>query len=103
LPTSVVYRTEGRRSASAKASNDGVNTVDEPAAIEEAGSADISDDYNEYAEVGTIAVGEYEVTLKGDAGAVSTAIWTSGGYSYAVMSDVPMGADAMTALVAQIA
>jgi len=98
LPTSVVYRTEGRRSASAKASNDGVNTVDEPAAIEEIGS-----DYNEYAEVGTIAVGEYEVTLKGDAGTVSTAIWTDGGYSYAVMSDVPLSLDAMTALVAQIA
>lgn len=37
MPTSVVYRAEGRRSASAKASNDGVNTVDEPAAIEEIG------------------------------------------------------------------
>lgn len=41
MPTSVVYRTEGRRSASAKASNDGVNTVDEPAAIEEIGGVTI--------------------------------------------------------------
>lgn len=69
----------------------------------EAGSGDVSGDCNSYTEVKTVAVDGRSVTLKGDAGAVSTAVWRSGGYSYAVMSDVPMGADAMTALVAQIA
>ena len=69
----------------------------------EAGDADISGDYNVYAEENTVTVGEYSVTLKGNDGKVSTAIWTSNGYSYAVMSDVPMTADAMTALIAQVA
>ncbi len=68
----------------------------------EAGDADISGDYNSYAEVNTTAVGEYEVTLKGNDGTVSTAIWARGGYSYAVMSDVPMSADAMSTIIAQV-
>lgn len=68
----------------------------------EAGDMDISGDYNVYAEENTVTVGAYSVTLKGSDGTVSTAIWTSNGYSYAVMSDVPMSADAMTALIAQV-
>lgn len=69
----------------------------------EAGSEDISGDYNEYGEVNAVAAGAYEATFKGDDGKVSTAVWTNGGYSYAVTSDVPMSLDAMRALVAQIA
>lgn len=69
----------------------------------EAGDMDISGDYNVYAEENTVTVGAYSITLKGNDGAVSTAIWTSGDYSYAVMSDVPMAADTMTALIAQVA
>ena len=69
----------------------------------EAGDADISGDYNVYAEENTVTVGEYSVTLKGNDGKVSTAIWTSNGYSYAVVSDAPMAVDAMTALIAQVA
>jgi len=69
----------------------------------EAGDMDISGDYNIYAEENTVTVGAYSVTLKGNDGMVSTAIWTSGDYSYAVMSDVPMAVDAMTALIAQVA
>lgn len=68
----------------------------------EAGDADISGDYNVYDEVSTVSVGEYTVTLKGNDGAVSTAIWTSGGYAYAVSADVPMSVDDMTALIAGI-
>ena len=69
----------------------------------EAGDADISGDYNNYAEVNTVTVGEYSVTLKGDNGTVSTAIWTNDGYAYAVSADVPMTIEAMTALISQIA
>ena len=69
----------------------------------EAGDMDISGDYNVYAEENTVTVGMYSVTLKGSDGMVSTAIWTSNGYSYAVMSDVPLAADAMTALIARVA
>ena len=69
----------------------------------EAGDMDISGDYNIYAEESTVTVGAYSVTLKGNDGMVSTAIWTSGDYSYAVMSDVPMAVDAMASLIAQVA
>ena len=69
----------------------------------EAGDADISGDYNTYAEIDAVSVGDYSVTLKGNDGTVSTAVWTSNGYSYAVTSDVPMAVDAMTALIAQVA
>lgn len=68
----------------------------------EAGDADISGDYNEYGKVDTVSVGGNTVTLKGNDGKVSTAVWTSDGYSYAVIADVPMSADAMTALIAGI-
>lgn len=67
------------------------------------GNEDVSGDYNSYAEVKTVAVNGREVTLKGNGGTVSTAVWTSDGYSYAVMVDVPVSADDMTALVAQVA
>lgn len=67
------------------------------------GSEDISGDYNKYDEIRTAAVNGCDVTLKGSSGAVSTAVWTSGGYSYAVSADVPLRAEAMTALIAQIA
>ena len=69
----------------------------------QAGNADISGDFSTYAEVKSVTINGCEVTLKGNSGTVSTAIWTNGGYSYAVMSDVPMSADAMTALIAQVA
>lgn len=68
----------------------------------EAGSADISGDCNSYAAVKTVSMEGRSVTFKGDAGTVSTAVWESGGYSYAVMADLPLSVEAMTALVAQI-
>ena len=66
------------------------------------GSEDISGDYNNYAEISTVSINGRDVTFKGNAGTVSTAIWTSGGYCYAVSADVPMFTDAMTALIAAI-
>ncbi len=69
----------------------------------EAGSADISGDYNSYAEVKTVSVNGCGVTAKGNGGTVSTAIWANGGYSFAVTSDVPMSLEAMTAIIAQVA
>ena len=68
----------------------------------EAGSADISGDYNDYDEINTIFVGEYSVTLKGNNGTVSTAIWVNDGYSYAVNADAPISTEDMIALIAAI-
>lgn len=48
------------------------------------GSGDISGDYNEYESCTVVSVGEYTVTLRGDGESVSSAVWESGGYSYAL-------------------
>ena len=69
----------------------------------EAGSDDISGDYNVYAEIQTLTVDDRAVTMKGNDGLVSVAIWTEGDYTYAVTADTPMAPDAMTALVAAVA
>lgn len=68
----------------------------------EAGSEDISGDYGVYSQNRTVAVNGCDVTLRGENDAVSSAIWTNGGYSFAVMMDVPMPAEAVTALIEQI-
>ncbi len=67
-----------------------------------AGKDDVSGDYNSYPETKTIRVNGADVTLRGGDGKVSTAVWCAGGCSYAVMSDVPLAADVMTDLVAEI-
>ncbi len=69
----------------------------------EAGSEDISGDYNNYTEINTISVDGREVTMKGETGLVSVAIWTDGAYTYAVTADKPMAQDAMSALVSAVA
>lgn len=69
----------------------------------EAGSEDISGDYNNYSEINTISVDGCEVTMKGENGLVSVAIWTDGAYTYAVTADKPMTQDVMTSLVSAVA
>ena len=49
------------------------------------GTDDPSGDYNEYAETKEIAVGDNTVTVKGNNGTVSLAVWTDGTYAYSVM------------------
>lgn len=67
------------------------------------GSEDVSGDYTEYAEVNTLTIGTLKVTTKGDNGKVCVAIWSDGGYSYAVETrDVPMSVSSIQQLVAQI-
>ena len=51
------------------------------------GTDDISGDYNEYKNVETIKVRDYEVTEKGDGENIFVAIWTDGTYSYAIGTD----------------
>lgn len=66
-----------------------------------AGSDDVSGDYNAYAEVKTVAVGELQVTEKGEDGKIMLAIWTNGAYSYAV-SFPGVTAEAAEAVIAQV-
>ena len=51
------------------------------------GTDDISGDYNEYKNVETVKVGDYDVTEKGDEGNIFIATWTDGTYSYAIDTD----------------
>lgn len=67
------------------------------------GNSDISGDNNNYTQSNTVAVGNYEVTMRGENGTVSVAIWTDGGYTYSVAGDMPMTPDVVAALISQIA
>ncbi len=60
------------------------------------GSEDISGDYNEYKETEEAEVNGNKVTVKGNEGKVSLAIWTEGDYSYSV--SVSGGAEKETVL-----
>ena len=66
------------------------------------GAEDISGDYNNYAETETADVGSVSVTLKGNDGLVYLAIWTDGGYSYALNVSAGLSQSDMTALVSEI-
>ena len=68
----------------------------------QAGDEDISGDYNEYAEITTATVGDRTVTLKGNDGKVSTAIWTADGYSYAVLYEEPHTVESACRMIEQI-
>jgi len=68
-----------------------------------AGSEDISGDYNVYGETKSVGVGDRDVTMKGNGGTVSLALWTEEGYTYAVTSDAGMSPEAMENIVSQTA
>ncbi len=63
------------------------------------GSDDISGDYNEYAEVDTVSVGEIQVTLNGNDGKVNVAMWTDNGYTFSIVANTGLTNDQMTDLV----
>ena len=68
-----------------------------------AGTEDISGDYNRYAEVSTLRADGAEITLKGEAGKVCLAVWTSGEYTYSVSASCGMSRGEMAALIREIA
>lgn len=64
-----------------------------------AGSDDISGDYNVYSQISSVEVDGVSVTEKGEDGMVMVAVWSDGGYTYAVLSNAGMGAGDVAALV----
>lgn len=48
------------------------------------GNGDISGDYNEYTESGTLEAGGAVVTVKGNGEGINLALWSAGGYTYAI-------------------
>ena len=73
------------------------------AAIDTVGS-DISGDYREYSEYSAIECGgeNASVTVSGNDGAASKAIWTVDGYAYSVTADPGMDILAIADLIAQV-
>ena len=68
-----------------------------------AGTDDVSGDYNSYAEILVSKAGGVEVTLKGNAGRVNLAVWTSGEYTYSVSTSAGMSRGEMMDLIREIA
>lgn len=69
----------------------------------QSGTDDCSGDYNSYPETKTAKINGSSVTLKGADGKYRTAVWTANGWSYAVVSDVPMAPDILMDLIVEIA
>ena len=57
-----------------------------------AGTEDNSGDYSEYADITEIQVGGQTVTLKGNEGSYSLAVWTDGEFSYSLSLSPAIGA-----------
>ena len=67
------------------------------------GTDDISGDYNEYKDVETVKVGDFEVTEKGSEGNISVAIWNNGTYSYAInVAEASLTKDTIANLISNI-
>ena len=67
------------------------------------GTDDISGDYNEYKDVETVKVGDFEIIEKGSEGNISVATWNDGTYSYAIDTDrAELNAEDITNLIANI-
>ena len=67
------------------------------------GTDDISGDYNEYKNVETVKVGDYDVTEKSDGKNIFVATWTDGTYSYAIdVAEASLTKDTIANLVSNI-
>lgn len=63
---------------------------------------DISGDYNEYEEESTIEIEKISVTVKGSDGKVNLALWSEGGYAYALDDMSGMDAEDMKNMISEI-
>lgn len=63
------------------------------------GNEDVSGDYNDYAETNTVAVGDLQVTMKGNNGKINVAIWTNSEYTFAIVTRNAISSDEMTKLI----
>lgn len=62
------------------------------------GTGDISGDFNQYPETATVD----GVTLKGDGGLVSLALWEDGGHTYSLASTAPLPAETVLAIQSHV-
>ena len=67
------------------------------------GTDDISGDYNEYKDVETVKVGDFEIIEKGSEGNISVATWNDGTYSFAIdVAEASLTKDTIANLVSNI-
>ena len=67
------------------------------------GTDDISGDYNEYKNVETVKIGDYDVTEKSDGGNILVVTWTDGTYSYVINPNgTEINAEEMAKLILSI-
>ena len=78
------------------------NEENETCIRKEAGSGNISGDYNQYPQTRTAEVSGSTVTMRGENGLIMVAIWENGGYTYAVTASAGMSAAAMTELIRSV-
>lgn len=76
--------------------------VSGPALAGQAGTGDISGDYNVYSSVNTLTVGGQTVTVKGNGNGISLAVWSDKSNCYSASFDAPVSADTVTALVSSV-
>ena len=69
-----------------------------------AGTDDASGDYHEYSESRQVTVGDLEVTMKGDDGVVSLAVWNDGtnAYSIGIYGGAGLTEEEMTQMVSEM-
>lgn len=65
-------------------------------------NGDISGDYNTYSEQKEVTVGDSSVTMKGNEGMISVAIWQDGEYSYAVITGIAVSEETMSEWIKQV-
>ena len=66
------------------------------------GSDNISGDYNVYKSTTNVTINGAKVQFKGTDKTVTTATWTSGGFSYSVTTSKPISRSAMTKIVKKV-
>lgn len=67
-----------------------------------AGDSDISGDYNVYSQNGTMDVDGLTISVRGNDGLIMVAVWSDGGYTYAVDSDAGMSTESMSELIQNV-
>ncbi|WP_019911781.1 stalk domain-containing protein [Paenibacillus sp. HW567] len=65
-------------------------------------TGDISGDYNVYESTKTVAIGNLEVTLKGNKGLVSVASWEADGFNYCLLANKALTAEQVQNIILSI-
>lgn len=65
-------------------------------------SEDISGDYNQYEENGTLDIDGLSLTIKGNDGKINVAIWSADDYSFSITSSEGLTSDQASELVKEI-